>query len=161
MKHWLVGLFKGGKKKKNSKFKKPMTKILVIETVVEIKTTKQTFSFSVRNGTGSFKDKEYQFFSLSISPSLPPLQKAICLRKKPKETDTEKEGTRRKLRERNMGREWTNYREWIRFCTNSLILSTKPTHTHIIHPYTARGLTYSPHCATHPLVMRHRRLYTH
>lgn len=88
---------KGRKKEKTCQMernllnsKKPITKPLAVEQVAGENYKAKTFfffSFSVRNGTGSLKDRESQFFSLSISSCVPPLQKAICLRKKQKDTE--------------------------------------------------------------------------
>lgn len=80
--------------------KKLPTKIPEIKPVVR-KNSEEDSSFTARNATGSVKDKESQFFS--VSASIPPLQKTICLRKKQKrerdtvwenkkETEREKEG---------------------------------------------------------------------
>lgn len=100
-KHWLFALLKGGKKEKRTclrfiKFKKPITKILVTEAAVGENYKADFFIFSekwnwVSQGRGiSIFLNVYLFFPI------PPLQKAICLRKKKKkrhgEGEREQEG---------------------------------------------------------------------
>lgn len=99
-KYWLFALLKGGKKKKKKgtcprfiTFKKPITKILVTEAAVGENYKADFFIFSekwnwVSQGRGiSIFLNVYLFFPI------PPLQKAICLRKK-KERERHGEGER-------------------------------------------------------------------
>lgn len=106
------------------------------------RTTKQTFSFAVRNGTGSLKDEESQFFSLSLLFSTTPAESNLF--------EKETEMYRRENWEKETGGKRVNKI----LLVNKILDTHTYTYAHtIIYPDTAWGpYLFSSHCYTHTLI---------